>query len=162
MTAAIASPTWQVPYGEIRLSYTEPWPSRHIKTLQSAYRASPFFDHYEEAVSSILLKKYDFLYQLAAEALTFCLNQAACLQKIEITQKDSLFQEEKRVTMPILTAEAESMSVFVPPFGYRSVFGADFDNSVSILDILFCLGPHRLQTYLKSYQPPEATPGFET
>jgi WbqC-like protein family len=151
LTAALASPTWQVPYGQIRLSYSESWPSKHIKSLSSAYKASPYYDHFQAEVEAILTTRYDFLYQLSAAALSFCLKSIGSLHSIEIIGIEAPLSVENPTFTPILTAARHPETPFAPPPGYRSVFGAEFDTRVSILDTLFCLGPHRLQAYCRTY-----------
>jgi hypothetical protein len=123
-----------------------------MKTLRSAYRASPYFEHYENEICDLLLAKHDFLHQLSAAALTFCLNKAGYLHPIEIIGKVGPVGIENTDFSHILTAESGASPDILPFPEYRSVFGAEFDASVSILDSLFCVGPHRLQAYLRRYK----------
>ena len=91
------------------------------------------------------------MYQLSAAALTFCLNKASFSQSIKIIGQEGVAGFENQSFSHILTAETDAPPPFLPIPEYRSVFGADFDTSVSVLDVLFCLGPHRLQAYLRRY-----------
>jgi len=37
-----------------------PWQEHHLKSLQTAYRTSPFYEFYEDDLLSIFTKKYTF------------------------------------------------------------------------------------------------------
>lgn len=148
LTAEVGGGRWQVPYGQIRLSYASNWPEKHLKTLRSAYRASPFFEHYEAEVQTILTYRYDFLYQLAQKALSFCLNKAASPASIEILTPNTRETAQMPRSTPIITADTRLAGQVWAGIEYRSVFGAEFDGQVSILDALFCAGPHRLRGIL--------------
>lgn len=151
LTAPVAHPVWQVPYGQVRLSYQAPWPEKHSKTLHSAYRAAPYYDHYQENITKILRSQPAFLHELATECLSFCLQATGFAQTTKILTIPAPECLEKPFFGPILTADTYTSPPIVPPPSYQSVFGAPFDSKISILDTLLCLGPHRLHAYLRMY-----------
>jgi len=48
-----------------------PWQQQHYKSLQSAYRSSPFFEFFEEDLLKIFNKKYTFLQDLNIDTHLF-------------------------------------------------------------------------------------------
>jgi hypothetical protein len=57
---------------DIRISYDAPWQNLHWKTLESAYRSSPFFEYFEDDFLGFYTgEKYEFLaeYNLAIQAV---------------------------------------------------------------------------------------------
>lgn len=155
LTAEVGGNRWQVPYGQIRLSYANNWPEKHLKTLRSAYRGAAFFEHYESEIESILTYRYDFLYQLAQNALSFCLGKAGSASRIEILTPNTRETAQMPRSNPIITADTGIVGQVWAGIEYRSVFGAEFDGQVSILDALFCAGPHRLQAFFRKNGRPD-------
>ena len=151
LTADIGGPRWQVPYGDIRLSYGRDWPAKHLKALRSAYRGAPFFEHYEQELAGILTYRYDFLYQLSIAALSFCLEKAGRRNLVKIVTLGGNERERYARSRHIITADMPDVSTLPPGLAYRSVFGADFDRNISVLDALFCVGPHRLRDAFRRY-----------
>ena len=48
-------------YKDVRLDNDYPWPRTHWRTLQTAYRASPFFEFFEEDLAPIFENNFKFL-----------------------------------------------------------------------------------------------------
>ena len=48
-----------------------PWQEHHLKSLQTAYRTSPFYEFYEDDLLSIFTKKYTFLQDVNIDTFLF-------------------------------------------------------------------------------------------
>ena len=48
-----------------------PWQDQHFKSLQIAYRTSPFFDFFEDDLAPIFEKKYKYLQDLNLDTFLF-------------------------------------------------------------------------------------------
>lgn len=130
-------------YKDIRIENNFHWQKQHWKTLQTAYRTSPFFEFYEDDLVPIFEKKHDFLMDLNLKSIHFIL---------DILQIDPEFEEtrsyEKEVSefadyRSLVNAKEE------PDFAlesYTQVFGDKhgFIGNLSILDLLFNEGPNSL------------------
>ena len=46
---------------EVRIEPAFDWQKQHFKSLEAAYRTSPFFEYFEDDLAPIFKKKYDFL-----------------------------------------------------------------------------------------------------
>ena len=59
----------KIPVKDVRIDNTKRWQHTHWQSIVSAYRNSPFFDHYEERFAPFYEKKFDFLVDLNLELL---------------------------------------------------------------------------------------------
>lgn len=119
---------------DILIDHSQRWAVQQLRTLRSCYGKSPFFDYYFPVVENLLSQQYSVLSQL---------NTAILQQVIKWLKWDGeLFWSND---FHIMEKEAE---VALPP--YVQVFAGKqpFFSDLSILDALFCLGPHT-KDYLK-------------
>lgn len=131
---------------DIKISYAENWQTQHWRSIQSAYKNSPFFDYYEEMLLPLFLEQHDSLLALNQKALTV-LKQ--CLQldtKIEYTQEFEAYQEnDLRLTIHPKKEPTVNLERYIQVFEEKYGFHAN----LSILDLLFNEGPSAI-LYLKS------------
>ncbi|MDR2911782.1 MAG: WbqC family protein [Alistipes sp.] len=59
----------KIPTRDVRIDNSKRWQHNHWISIVSAYRNSPFFDHYEERFAPLYARKYDFLVDLNLELL---------------------------------------------------------------------------------------------
>lgn len=134
-------------YKEIQLANETPWQRLHWKSLESAYRTSPFFEYYEDELQPLFEKRYKFLMDLNLETIQLVND---CLQlEVETTQTKEF--------EPIVTEIQDFRKLAVvkkePDYGfetYTQVFDDKygFIPNLSILDLLFNEGTNAL-SYLE-------------
>ena len=54
---------------DVRLETAFNWQKQHFKSLEAAYRTSPFFEYYEDIIAPIFEKKHTFLIDLNFETI---------------------------------------------------------------------------------------------
>jgi len=54
---------------EVRIESAFDWQKQHFKSLEAAYRTSPFFEYFEDDLAPIFQKKYTFLMDLNLESM---------------------------------------------------------------------------------------------
>jgi len=54
---------------EVKLETAFDWQKQHFKSLEAAYRTSPFFEYFEDAITPIFTKKHTFLMDLNFETI---------------------------------------------------------------------------------------------
>lgn len=118
------------------------WQKLHLKSLEAAYRSSPFFEYFEDDFRPIFKKKHTFLTDLNLEAFEIvcnCLGLEADYEKtIEYFQETPDFADFRYL------ANGKKDTTQIQP--YTQVFEEKhgFINNLSILDLLFNEGRHAL------------------
>lgn len=131
---------------EVKLETAFDWQKQHFKSLEAAYRTSPFFEYYEDALLPIFTKKHTFLMDLNFETIEIVLK---CLNiKLEYQKSTEYFHEvTDSLDFRNLVNGKKDVSNFTP---YTQVFEGKhgFINNLSVLDLLFNEGRFALD-YLK-------------
>jgi hypothetical protein len=132
---------------DVRLETAFDWQKQHFKSLEAAYRTSPFFEYFEDALSPIFTKKQSFLMDLNLQTLDIV---SKCLgMPFQYQETTEYFHEMTNLTdMRTLVNGKKDTSSFD---SYTQVFGDKhgFINNLSILDLLFNEGRYALD-YLKN------------
>ncbi|NMH26081.1 WbqC family protein [Flavobacterium solisilvae] len=131
---------------EIKIENDFDWQKQHFKSLEAAYRSSPFFEYFEDDIASIFQKKHTFLMDLNLETMAIV---SKCLGlEFDYNETTEYFHEVKDITdfRPLINGKKDT-AVFEP---YTQVFEVKhgFINNLSILDLLFNEGRYALD-YLK-------------
>ncbi|MGQ7945139.1 WbqC family protein [Flavobacterium sp. WC2509] len=134
---------------EIKIEQEFDWQKQHFKSLEAAYRSSPFFEFFEDDLLPIFQKKHTFLMDLNLEAFDIV---CKCLRmKFEFNTTTEYFHEienKEIVDFRYLINGKKDNSIFEP---YTQVFDDKhgFLNNLSVLDLLFNEGKFAMD-YLKN------------
>lgn len=134
---------------DIVISYKENWNIRHLRAIESAYNASPYFLYYRDAIEKILLSHYERLIDLNND-LTNLLLKKLKVESSLIPTKD--FEPTNTTKKDYRWSFSVKDSYTTEQFpAYDQVFAANspFYPNISILDLLFNLGPEA-KDYLAS------------
>ena len=134
---------------EIKIENDFDWQKQHFKSLEAAYRSSPFFEYFEDDIASIFQKKHTFLMDLNLETMAIV---SKCLGlEFDYNETTEYFHEVKDITdfRPLINGKKDT-AVFEP---YTQVFEEKhgFINNLSILDLLFNEGRYAMD-YLKKQE----------
>lgn len=136
---------------DIQIENDFDWQKQHFKSLEAAYRSSPFFEYFEDDLLPIFEKKHNFLMDLNLEVfdlITRCLRM-----KMDYSTTTEYFHEinsEKVTDFRFLANGKKDASQFE---SYTQVFDDKFGfiNNLSVLDLVFNEGKFALD-YLQSQQ----------
>lgn len=134
---------------DIKIESEFDWQKQHFKSLEAAYRSSPFFEFFEDDIQPIFQKKHTFLMDLNFETLEVL---SKCLRmKIEFNTTTEYFHEidnQQIADFRHLINGKKDLSVFE---NYPQVFDDKhgFINNLSVLDLLFNEGKYAMD-YLKN------------
>jgi hypothetical protein len=129
----------------------EDWKTLHWRSLESAYRKSPYFEYYEDELLPFFKKDHTHHFQLGLESIQIIFQLLGIEFKHEFTTKyeaefDGLDlrsvwnKQDYSLQNPI-----KSYPRYIQVFSDRHKFEPD----VCMLDLLFCQGP-RAVDYLRS------------
>jgi hypothetical protein len=134
---------------DIKIEPEFDWQKQHFKSLEAAYRSSPFFEFFEDDLLPIFQKKHTFLMDLNLEAFEIV---CKCLRmKIEFDKTTEYFHELDNTQITdfrYLVNGKKDDSIFE---SYTQVFDDKYGflNNLSILDLLFNEGKYTMD-YLKN------------
>jgi hypothetical protein len=132
----------QTPVREVRISYTRPWYSTHWHTIQTAYGSAPYFVYYGRPVKDILYDKHDTLFALNMVCLNFVCDTLGLPRATLSTAFGRSLPDRDDLRELVSLKDPDGDTAFNPQ-PYVQVF-ADrfaFTQNLSVLDLLFCLGP---------------------
>ena len=136
---------------DIRIETEFDWQKQHFKSLEAAYRSSPFFEFFEDDLRPFFEKKQEFLLDLNFEALEVV---SKCLRmKMTYTTTTEYFHEVDTTAITdyrTLVNGKKDFSIFE---NYTQVFDDKhgFINNLSVLDLLFNEGKYAMD-YLRKQQ----------
>ena len=134
---------------DIQIENDFDWQKQHFKSLEAAYRSSPFFEYFEDDIRPIFEKKHNFLLDLNFETLDFITKSMRLKLDYKTTVEYFHEVDSNKVTdFRFLANGKKDTSEFE---SYTQVFDDKygFINNLSVLDLLFNEGKFALD-YLKS------------
>ncbi len=131
-------------YKDVKLDNLYHWQRQHWRSLQTAYRTSPFFEFYEDEIAPLYTTEFDFLLDfnlMAIETICDCLQTNMPIEKTKIYEEiptaiyDARFLISAKTNAPM--QQEKYMQVFTDRNG--------FIGNVSVLDLMFNEGPNALE-----------------
>ena len=134
---------------DIKIETDFDWQKQHFKSLEAAYRSSPFFEFFEDDIRPLFEKKHTYLMDLNFEALqvlSHCfrikLDYKTTTEYIPEVDSNTIIDFRTLVNGKKDTSTFESYTqVFDDKYG--------FINNLSVLDLLFNEGKYAMD-YLKN------------
>lgn len=116
----------KIPIREARVDYTMPWQRTHARAVMSAYRSSPYWEHFSDRIMPLFELRHTFLFDLNCQITE---------QLLSILKTDSplVFTEQFRGAQePPTITHAEYYQVFSERL--------PFEANLSVIDAIFCEG----------------------
>ncbi len=146
----------KTPVRQVRIDPTKTWQHRHWHSIRSAYRNSPYFDHFSDRFEAFYQKSYEFLWEWNRDL------QACVLGAMDINAHFS-YSETYIAPSPDDQDWRDGLSgkprlkkadPGFSPAPYDQVFFQGiqgvFQPNLSILDLLFCEGRHAVEVIRRS------------
>lgn len=140
----------QCPITEVELAYHEPWHAQHWGSIRSAYGRAPFFEEYADTLQSLFEAPgallFDFNWKLLQALIQLLQLPCECrlTESYESSYPSGGLDDFRNAISP-KTSPAQSNRPYPQLFEDRHGFLPD----LSILDLLFCLGPEAT-SYLRA------------
>lgn len=134
----------KIPLNEIQIFEDDYWKSQHLKTITSVYNSSPFFLYYKDELQKLYEKKHNTLSEFCLDTfnmITECLELETELKTSEeyINNSEEII-DYRNIFKPSTLKKSLNESLF-PRYIQVYESGAGFHSNLSILDLLFNLGP---------------------
>jgi hypothetical protein len=132
---------------DIQIENSFDWQKQHFKSLEAAYRSSPFFEFFEDEIHPLFEKKHLFLMDLNLETMSTVFKCLKMIFNFDETTEYLTKIEDKTDFRQLINGKKDNAK-FDP---YTQVFEEKhgFINNLSVLDILFNEGRYALD-YLKT------------
>lgn len=121
----------------VKISYRSKWQLEHIRSMDTAYLKSPFYEYYADDLQNILQQPHERCSDLLKASLNWVQTKLMPEQSINYSNRSPSVSDE--------------MLIFPLPSEYDQNFSdkRGFDNNVSILDLLFNYGPETIEILKK-------------
>lgn len=133
-------------FKDVKIEWAFDWQKQHFKSLEAAYRTSPFFEYFEDDIRPVFEKKHTYMMDLNFQIMDIVCN---CLgMPFEYAKTEEYFHEVTGMEdLRGLANGKKDPNIFDE---YTQVFGDKhgYINNLSILDLLFNEGRYALD-YLK-------------
>lgn len=131
---------------DIKISYTENWQKIHFKSLEAAYRRSPFFEFYEHIFQEILSSEHKYLLDLNVFIMERILNMLQLDSEINLSNAysktyDKDFRDQYN---------PKTDKVMIPKYSQVFEEKQEFVHNLSIIDLICNLGGSESNLYLKN------------
>ena len=133
-------------YKNVKIAYNTPWQSHHKKSLDTAYKSSPFYEFYVDELNSLFEIKPEYLmdFNIAClEKICECLQVSLSTKNTTDFEKEPKYLKDYRSLANVKTHNPECIP-------YTQVFSEKhgFINNLSVLDLLFNEGPNTVNYLL--------------
>jgi hypothetical protein len=127
---------------DVKIDYKDNWHKQHLKTLQTAYSSSPFYEFYIEDLLPIFEKKVHFLLDLNFLAHEIIMDAL----QLEIPTKKTNGYEKAPKILDLRNLADDKPKITYNLERYIQVFSEShgFISNLSILDLLFMEGSNAL------------------
>ena len=130
-------------YRDVQIQNSEKWQRNHWKSLESAYRTSPYFEFYEYELKPLFETPANNLYDfnlLCIKTICGCLQIDLKVHKSESYVKDADSKIDYRFLVNAKQEKNISFNNYIQVFANKH----GFISNLSILDLLFNEGPNSI------------------
>ena len=133
---------------EVKIDNTSKWQSIHWKSIESAYKTSPFFEYYEDDLVELYTTSKASLLEFNFECIAV-INQCLGFER-EISKSEQFTKISSETDYRFLVNARKEATIETTAYiqVFQEKYG--FINNLSILDLLFNEGPNTLN-YLKNH-----------
>lgn len=134
---------------DMRIDYSKRWQHQHWVSILSAYKSSPYFDHYAPYLEPFYRREWSFLVDYNRELLEQILTLLGTKQPLPISEK---YIEAQLGDLDLRPKKKEGSTFVAEPYFQNFSERMPFQPNLSILDLLLCEGPAAIDGVLMRCQ----------
>ena len=136
----------RVPFNEVKIANNERWQLTHWRTITSCYSRSPYFEYYRDALEKFFTNRWEFLFDWNLAVLEWLKEILKFPAEIIVADKFPGGQDLRDRWLP------KNFQKDPLVFRYPQIFEdrTGFQNNLSILDMLFNIGPQAADLFMHS------------
>jgi len=136
---------------EVTVENDFPWQEQHLKSLQSAYRTSPFFEFYEDDLAPVFKKSVSSLMEHNLYIYDLLFELIGITTKVSYSKK---YEKNPEITdLRFLANAKREQKIKIDRYTQVFIDKHEFLNNLSIIDLLVNEGPNTLP-YLEKQKLP--------
>lgn len=130
---------------DVKIDYSKRWQHQHWVSILSAYKSSPYFDHYAHRIEPFYRKEWKYLADYNLEYTSTLLSLLGVNRELPLSQS---YYEAQPDDLDLRPKHKESSTFVAEP--YFQVFSdrLPFEANLSILDLIMCEGPQAVNAVL--------------
>ncbi len=134
---------------DVKIDYSKRWQHQHWVSILSAYKSSPYFDHYAEELEPFYRREWRYLVDYNMEYLQSLLRLLGAKCEVRLSEQ---YVEAKEEDLDLRPKRNEGSTFVAEP--YVQVFSdrMPFVENLSVLDLLMCEGPAAVSAVLMRCQ----------
>ena len=130
---------------DVKIDYSKRWQHQHWVSILSAYKSSPYFDHFAHRIEPFYRKEWKYLVDYNLEYTSTLLSLLGVNRELPLSQS---YYEAQPDDLDLRPKHKESSTFVAEP--YFQVFSdrMPFEATLSILDLIMCEGPQAVNAVL--------------
>ena len=137
------------PIRDVRIDYSKRWQHQHWVSILSAYKSSPYFDHFASELEPFYRREWRYLVDYNMEYLQSLLRLLGAKCEVRLSEQ---YVEAEQGDLDLRPKHNEGSTFIAEP--YFQVFSdrMPFEANLSVLDLLMCEGPAAVSAVLMRCQ----------
>ena len=134
---------------DVKIDYSKRWQHQHWVSIMSAYKSSPYFDHFAHEIEPFYRNEWRYLVDYNMEYLEVLLRLLGVKRELSVSNEYIVADE---VDIDLRPKQKEGSTFVAEP--YFQVFSdrLPFEPNLSILDLLMCEGREAMDGVLMHCQ----------
>ena len=134
---------------DVEIDYSKRWQHQHWVSIVSAYKSSPYFDHYAPYLEPFYRREWRYLVDYNRELLELLLRLLGSPMELPLSEQ---YVEAQEGDLDLRPKHREGSTFVAEPYFQNFSERMPFQPNLSVLDLLLCEGPSAIDGVLMRCQ----------
>ena len=139
----------RLPMRDVEIDYSKRWQHQHWVSILSAYKSSPYFDHYAPYLEPFYRREWRYLVDYNRELLEVLLRLLGSPIQLPLSEQ---YVEAREGDVDLRPKHREGSTFVAEPYFQNFSERMPFQPNLSVLDLLLCEGPAAIDGVLMRCQ----------